>query len=239
MIVSCTLVRPEPDRWLPLMVRQTSCFVDLMVFVLDSPAFEGDRNYAVIKDLGDKARVLWNHVAREDKGYDGHKRNLYLQYLKENYMGSLAVVIDTDEVLDDRAHALREVEKNFDFKVSHIRMHHYFWNLGFEDSTLNEHWTPTRVFRVAPDLHYYEVEHPVLRGNFSTCNLLDIPLHHYGGLSGIWSEADKYRRQVAVSNIHTPDDLLTWHERHIAGGLPVKRVVWGQHPAIVREAFKQ
>ena len=99
--------------------------------------------------------------------------------------------------------------------------------------------TPTRFFKIMPDIHYEEVEHPVLRGfDGKIGSVLSPALHHYGITNGLFMELGKYRRQVVKSNIHSETQLKQWHDWHIMGRLPVKQVPWEQHPAIVRERFK-
>jgi len=232
MIVTATIVADNYDPWFPLMLESTK-WVDRRIFVVDRP----DKRVWDCLDALTNCDIIHRKYDHASKNADGKQRNNYLKHLKDRYYNDWCLVIDTDEVLCDNGNHLRFYADNTQQRVFNIRMHHFFYHLGVEDSSSSIHWVPRRFFKVQGDLYYQEVEHPLLRGGGDVVSIKDIVLFHYGATRGLMFELDKWRKQCVKSNIHTSDDLEKWKNWHLYGTIPLKAFPIHKHPQPVRKHF--
>lgn len=171
------------------------------------------------------------------KGADGIQRNKYLSYLQEHHIGDWCLVLDADEFVDEPEkikEVIAEAEKNGVDCLS-IKMRHYIHNLGQEDATRKEHFVQNRLFKVTKDLHYIPVEHGILQG---------IKLHAYAKIFTIWHINtarnsfrlhNKYKNNLAKSNVHEPAFLTWWYHAHLFNEYPVGLVPFGEQPQVLKD----
>ena len=237
-LIGASIVRDELDPWFPLMLKQTLQFVDELVLIVSEPSKEVYD--AIYSCRSHKIHIVHNRYDHNSKEADGRQRTIYLDYLKNHFVGDWAIVVDTDEILSDDAYLFRSVMKNEQgIEVFSPRMHHFFWNLGLEDGTREKHYVPNRFFKITEKLNYPQVEHPVLLGGVTLPNnALEKPsFFHYGGTQGLTTELKKLKVQLKKSNMHSKGDLKQWRDWHINGKLPVRSFPIDLHPLIVKKHF--
>jgi len=181
-------------------------------------------------------------------GANGHQRNKYLEVLKKEYMDWYCLVLDADEVLDDKSYidwnALEEVDRNNGVTIFNPRMIHYINHFGQEDASSEIHWCLGRFFKVTPDVFYPEVEHPLIQndnteshenGKTMMCN--DMVLHHLGYCKEMFNIRKKYLNHKKKSNIHTKEFLQDWYYSHLTGKYPVRQFNYDNVPMIIKDYF--
>lgn len=221
MLNVCYIVADQTDKWFELSVRNAARVADRFVFVIDMP---NAYTWKVIEFAQSLKPVVLLHkkYERESKKADGNQRTAYLDWLKNNALHEWALVLDTDEIVSDNAHALAKRFKG-DIECYDVRMHHLWWTLGTEDATVEKHFVPRRFFKVLPTIDYPSVEHPILQGYVDIGKVEDVAIFHFSVTRGTLEEIRKFKTQCLKSNIHGPDQLRLWHAWHVLGTAPLKR----------------
>jgi len=199
------------------------------VFDNDKVAYDEAEEYEDGTPIPEQARrykIIESAYPHDDKGADGKQRNKYLQYLKENHLGDWCLVLDADEFVDKPNQIKKVIEllEANNAEVCSPRMIHFIGDLAHEDSTLEKHYVPCRLFKVTPDLWYPEVEHNTLqgfRGNVAQEDMFIV--WHLGYVKDKITELKrKYLNHTAKSNIHNQDFLDQWYCAHLFGTYPRK-----------------
>lgn len=232
---TCYIVRDETDEIFELSVRNVMPITDRFIFVIDRPDFN---TWKVIEMAQESKPVITLHhrYLHESKQADGLQRLVYLDWLKKNAEGESALILDSDEIIADNSHdLLKYLDQDCAYNV---RMEHLWWALGLADATFEKHYVPKRLFKIKPGLSYPLVEHPILQGHEDTRIVDDVTIFHFNVLKGILEELRKYKVQCKKSNIHTREQLLTWHLWHIIGSnIPLRQFNPVILPRIVRDYF--
>jgi len=187
-----------------------------------------------------EGEVIFSPYPHEDLGADGKQRNKYLEYLKQKYLGDWCLVIDADEVIEFPENIKPTIEylEKEGIDCANIRMKHYIGNLGQEDSTIEKHYVPRRLFRITKDLSYPEVEHNVLQGVQKVINVDSFINHHLGYCREIFRLKKKYENHCKKSNIHNKEFLEWWYHSHLFNEFPTTKVKTDNIPKVIKDFFK-
>jgi len=182
--------------------------------------------------------VIYNKFDKLSKKANGQQRNIYLNYVKEQYPGEWCLCLDADEVLEDYGiQKIKAIIQNqMQPKILSPRIHHFVGDLGHEDNTREAHFVPNRLFKITDDLKYEEVEHPVLQGE-AVKELIDIHIWHLRECLGVFATNKKFKSNLEKSNMHTEVQLRQWNRDMLFGNYPRKRVHYDSLPSAIRREF--
>src|SRR3990167_810623 len=229
VLIACYILRDQMTFWFPFSINSVLPIADKVLLVTDNPSEELLNFIASLKN--DKIRIIKSHYKHESKDADGSQRQVYLDYLMKEHIGDWALVLDDDEVLSDNNEGMKstDVLKSMmgyiGINVWSIRMRHCFFAFGMEDSSMEKHFVPLRMFKVKQGLSYPKVEHPVLQGFIPEEHRLIDMIHiwHFSGLQGIPFELLKWEKQCWKSNMHNTEELERWKRWHLFAEMPLKR----------------
>ena len=147
--------------------------------------------------------------------------------------------LDADEVLSDNAIKIREYLINPDVDVWNIRGHHFIYNLGLEDATVDKHYWTARLFRNLPEIHLEGDNHEILTGYDITKTgiIEDVRIFHMGYVKHLQKIRDKYNKDIQELQIHSTNFLLSWKNSHLLGTYPTKPCR-EPLPRVLREKFR-
>jgi len=213
-LIIAYIVQNEVEM-LPLSLIAVYRYAD-HIYIVDGKSTDGTVEIIKQLDTEKKITIVEEEYKKDDKGADGKQRNVYLDILKKNHIGDFCLVLDADEVVDDRFSSMIEgimselSHPKIEYKegYSHswnVHMRHLFGDLGHEDDTLMFHAVPRRFFRIDEDLYYNEVEHPVLSTTreMAVGLINSFTIWHFSDARFMFNVRKKYIKQVEKSNIHT------------------------------------
>lgn len=240
VFIVCYIAENENEPYFHASLKSSLSQADHVLVIL-SPSKDGTEKYlAEMQQVHKNLHVRLSQYRHELKGANGMQRNQYLEVVKREWPDAWVLVLDCDEIASDDFF-LAAVEET-SVTVWDVPMVHYIHHLGLKDSTFEEHWCPRRFFKISEDLHYPEVEHPVLLGSFKEVGKLDKRrlLHHFGYAKNIWALSEKYKNHLKKSNMHTPEYLRRWIKNHATGLYPAtptteEEMAW--LPWTCKEAF--
>lgn len=196
---------------------------------------------------GKKTKIIHSYTDHDEPEADGVQRQKYMEYIIENHLGDLAIVIDADEVFADNAEetinmVIKAFTNNPELDFYSPLMEHFIDNFRWVDASKDKHVCPTRIFRINEGLHYPLMKHCTLehKNKPLTEALFDnIPIlyYHLGYLKGKDKIIEKYNRNVKGSKMHDTKYLDDWKMRHLFGLYPVRTFI-GEYPKVIREVFK-
>ncbi len=227
--------------WLELSIKSVVDIVD-KVYVIYSPT-DADNTEEMVKQFGDKIELIKSQYAHESLGADGMQRNKYLEVLKEKEMDSWCLVLDSDEVVDDRFESFVNNIKKSKLEtqcIGNIRMVHMFGNFATEDNQAPIHYVPRRLFKVCPTLKYTNAEHSMLYTEgeeYPIVNVDEFVIFHFSDVKHMMGLKKKYKNQLSKSEIHTPGYLRWWYESRLYGYYPTGPFPPHQLPNIVKKEF--
>ena len=237
-LICCMIVQNE-EKWLPLCLEALKNEVDHFVVV------DGGSTDDTLKILSEilNMTVLSVPYEKDSKGADGKQRNVYLDYVKARFKNDWCVVVDADEVYKERNYSIKyacsEIESK-GYVCANLRFHHLINSFGFEDATLDDHWTLRRLFKIQDGLSYPEVEHPILQLDgfeLPTCNV-EIEFWHFANAreTGFYLK-NKYENNLKKSNMHHPDNLRAWYLSRLLDQFPKKPVNPRYLPRVIKKHF--
>ena len=248
-IVGVIAEYPRDNFWLPISIKSYEKFADKIIIIDGSKKPLIEQNITEkFSEQQNKFIIIESPYPHEDRGADGKQRNKYLDYIKENHEGALAVVVDSDEVLADNAeeqlNKISEQLQKSNCQTFHPRMEHFVDNFSWVDATLDFHYCPGRIFIVDKSLYYPEVEHVMLMSKGNQDNkavvlqpvIQEVLYYHYGYVKGKEDIIKKYRNHLTKSNVHKPEFLSMWKNAHLSGMYP-RKSFQGQHPKPIKEEF--
>jgi 2-polyprenyl-3-methyl-5-hydroxy-6-metoxy-1,4-benzoquinol methylase len=118
-------------------------------------------------------------------------------------------------------------------------MIHLINDFMHEDATVERHYVPRRLFKIAEDMKYPETEHGVLTSS------IEPDKGRYDGIC-IWHLAyvkhkfeilKKYKNHLAKSEMHSKDFLRTWYLSHLLGTYPAREVDLTKFPDVLARKF--
>lgn len=234
-------------EFLPLSFDSILPHVDKIIFVW---GMECNKTKEIldkyIKQYPDKIILIESKYDQKYKGQNGKQRNIYLQYLKKNFNNEFALVCDPDEIIDDNflqfAKMLKTLEDDSKFpEICSIKMRHTIGDLSHEDSTINIHFVPHRLFKIREDLYYPETEHPVLSWKNDRIKnigyITQTTIWHLSYSRQVFDIKKKYDTHINKSEMHNPDFLRWWYTAHIYGEYPNKKFSPIELPKIIKDFF--
>lgn len=201
------------------------------------------------KELGDKLHIINRRYEHEHIGANGRARNAYLNILKEKYNGHYCLVLDPDEVCDERINNIQETIKKLEKDVGvnyalNPNMEHFISDLGHVDATQEKHYCPGRFFKITQDIIYPEVEHPVIQvynddmlKAYKNEPTDAFTIWHMAYCSEMFSILKRYKLHSQKSNIHSPQFLRNWYLQHLFGQYPKRDAISSKLPPIVKKHF--
>jgi len=189
-----------------------------------------------------KCSLISNPYPHEELGANGKQRNVYLKHLKKHFLGDWCLVLDADESVNN-LQQLKDDLDHFEKQEAvfvHPRMIHFIKDLAHEDSTSKYHWCIGRIFKIRDDLHYPEVEHPILQCDDKSAFCMyynKIILYHLGYCREIFGLRKKYLNHLQKSNIHSKSFLHHWYYAHITGQYPTTNFDIETLPNVLKDYF--
>ena len=178
---------------------------------------------------GNHKYVITHTYDQEDPKMNGKQRNYYLKFLKENFMGEWVLCLDADEVVEDLSkikELISHLQPEAEDILFSVKMRHLIGNLATEDATQAKHFVPRRLFKVAENLFYPELEHPVLDNgdgmNARTVNVESTTIWHMSHITEMFNVKQKYDNHMKKSKMHPPEFLKWWYMTHLFGQYPTK-----------------
>lgn len=210
--------------------------LESLVGVVDEVVIVGDPNHETLKliNLAEKFRdynvmLIW----RDWNGNYGDARQKCIDMLETDWI----LQIDADEVLGDNGYLLKEYVKKgidvFDFKYEH-----FIWNLGWLDSTVEEHYGINRFF-FNKNVKYKKQLHEFAESDSwkKKDKISDIIIWHLGYIKGINEVRNKFHMNMNNPNrVHDKEFLIQWNESHVLGTYKVKKFE-GEYPASIKRWF--
>jgi len=160
------------------------------------------------------------------------------------------LIIDSDEVIDDNSHLLKEYMDNKDGKnIYSIRMNHCVNDLRHVDATMAGaprfapdyiHHVLGRFFKLKDNIFFPTTEHTIIQG-FSELEqgiIDDVVLWHYGKCKNMYDLKCKFEMNLQRSNMHNKTFLTWWFNSFRDGKYPVRELVSLQdHPSVIKREF--
>lgn len=241
-LVIAWMVENDEDMW-HLSYKSVEKHADAMI-VIDGNEDTYEHELSRYFTTDERVTIIPDPYPHSDRGADGKQRNKYLEYIKEHHPDAWVLVLDADEVVDHpekiRPFIKQLIVNNCD--AASPTMRHFVWNLACEDSTVEEHYVPLRLFKVKPELHYPEVEHNVLQGVtkyvHGSLPKLFFTIWHFGYAREMFTLRRKYFNHFKKSNMHTPEFLTWWYHAHLFGEFPTKPIPRHEIPEIIVEEFE-
>ena len=217
-----------------------------------------------IEDIADEIIIIDGGSSQEelekiDKFIDGNEKykivhNKYpgtngLQYQKviDNATKDWIFIIDSDEVLGDNSHLLKEYLEG-EKSIYNIRMNHCINDLYHIDATRAgngydpkyDHYVANRLFRNRDGIYFGNREHSTIIGftEEETGKIDDIILWHYGKSKAMFELKEKFEMNIKRSKMHGKDFLQAWYMSLLTGSYPVKKLGdMNEHPSVIRRVF--
>lgn len=196
-------------------------------------------------------KVTWQvHKFRHDyKGANGYQRNIYLQYLKDHFMGEWCLVLDPDEIvgnIQELVNSLKDGMFENDrgesfFDVVDLPMEHFIGNFSKTDNTVQTHYVKHRLFKITPDLAYPETEHCVLSSTNNEPLRVGVaegtPIYHMGYARNLYVLRERLLNHLSKSEMHSKNYLLQWYHAHLMGWYPTRDFDVNSLPETIKDTF--
>ena len=238
-VIAAMIVENEELR-IKLALQSILKWID-KVYIVYSPS--KDNTLQEILSLNDdRIEIIVSQYDHDSLGANGKQRNVYLEKIKERELNSWCIVLDSDEVMSDDAFRIKGFipDQPVGPDCYNPKMRHLIRTLGWEDATREKHFVPCRLFRVSEDLHYDEVEHPILSGWKQHGGDFDydwFTIWHVSSMIDVYVEHKKFLNHVNKSNIHNKEFLNNWISLHLLGQYPVKQVNPNDLPTPIKRRF--
>ena len=185
------------------------------------------------------AEIISNRYDQEDKAMNGRQRNFYLNYIKKTCPNWWCLVCDADEIVEDFSKINEFINKTPEGIYS-VKMRHLIGDLAHEDSTVETHWVPNRLFKIKCAEKYPEVEHPVLfaKSDSQVGGTDCTTIWHLAYIPNMWDIKKRYENHLKKSNMHTPQFLKGWYYAHLFGSYPKKEFNPVELPSEILNEFK-
>ena len=182
--------------------------------------------------------MIFQPFDKLDETMNGRQRNFYLEYIKKKYPESWCLCIDADEVVQD-IETLKKAIKEAPSAVYGVHMRHFIGDLGHEDSTVNKHYVPNRLFKVEAAGKYPEVEHSVLESKtgYGYGKVDATTIWHLAYVPNLEQIKDRYEQHKIKSKMHSPKFLEWWYKAHIFGKYPRTAINPVEIPNIILEKY--
>lgn len=220
----------EPD----LAIKSVYEYVDKIVIVDGSRLSSGDEPYSWMSDKIVRIEHPYDH---ESKSGNGAQRNIYLDYLKKNEIGSWNITLDCDECIDGMQ-GLRAFLESTNHDSFSIPMEHFISNFSKVDNTRNIHFVQERIFKVSLEISYPLSEHPVLCPFKSPAVLNGLVYYHFGYAEDLFKLREKYVNHLEKSEMHSKQFLQQWYVMHVTGSYPSRRFDVAKLPKLIKDYFK-
>jgi len=227
------------ERWLELSMLSIIDHVDKFIFI-DSGSTDKTKEVAMeICNKYNKSSVWITYKRKNIHSDDGDQRNEYIDYLKKNCIGEWALVIDADECISGD---LKNVKHNLDNPIVesfNLSTRHLINDFGHEDSSIKEHFTLRRLFKVTDKIFHARTEHGVLQGVSSNGNLdrKHLTLWHFAHARHAFYWLDKHITMKNKSEIHDKDQQEVWYYSLLMGRYPTTEVDPTKLPDIIKSKF--
>lgn len=232
-------------EFLPLSFDSIKNITDKIIFVWGMEDIKTKQILDKYKEeLQDKLIIIESKYSQEYKEQNGRQRNIYLKYLQENYKGYLNLVLDPDEIVDEKFKEFIKSDEIQSMKENHllsIHMRHTIRDLRHEDATVDQHFVHNRLFRVCDELEYPETEHPILISkspNVQYGYTNKFCIWHIGYSREMFAIKKKFDNHRVKSEIHTQQFLRQWYAWHLFGKYPVKEFNPTELPKIIKDYFE-
>ncbi|MFB6089004.1 MAG: glycosyltransferase family 2 protein [Candidatus Aenigmatarchaeota archaeon] len=160
------------------------------------------------------------------------QRNMYLDFIPK---GDWILVVDCDEVISDNAgRFLKEIVKNGPTDVYDLRTHHFVYNLAFEDTSAEKHYTRARFFKNKEGLYYPESKHAPLQGYNKSARIDQIRIYHYSLAKQMLPIYKKFVHDVKAKGGFPRQHSYLWKNNIFSGSYPMKKANI-QHPKPIRK----
>lgn len=248
------------ERFLGVCFDSMPSNINKIIFIVDTTSKDNTIKKAreLKEKFKDKLVLIEREYEHEHDGANGRARNIYLEYLKKYHIGEWCLVIDPDEIIDDRRENIindikdlmekseeakrNNVEiKDTDF-IFDVKMEHFIGDLSHIDRTKSEHFAPTRLFLISEELYYPEFEHVLLKvknketpGN--TLLYSGVTLWHLAYTENAFGVLRRYNVNVKKSHIHTPEFLRAWLFQHAFGTYARKEIDYNTIPSTLKKLF--
>ncbi len=194
----------------------------------------------------DKFVIIESKYDQKEKKQNGRQRNIYLDYLKKNYDGYWAIVLDPDEIIQYSGNIkilIEKVEKeNLDKNqlILTPHMRHLIQDLSHEDTTLDTHFGLARLFKVTDGLYYPETEHTVLhmkdkKDSYIYAKVMGFTIWHLGYIPYVFDNRKRYICNLEKSEMHAKEYLDDWYLAHITGRYRANIVLPEELPLILKK----
>ena len=235
------------ENYIDLSLESIYEYVDTIIIVYDTTSKDSTKQKLDLwkQKLKDKIIILEREFEHSQniKNSNSNARNFYLDYLKKNHNGDLVLILDADEIVDERfknfidSEEIKKIQQNH---ILSIHMRHLIHNLSQEDYTRDIHFVHNRMFIITEDLKYPDSEHPILFSKspdvkYSYTNLFTI--WHIASIEHLFIIKKKYYNHLAKSKSHTPQFLRQWYLWNIFGTYPSKKFNPVELPSVIKKYF--
>jgi len=183
---------------------------------------------------------LVHEYDQKDKQMNGKQRNIYLDYVKDNYPDWWCLVLDADEVVEDFS-KIKEFIQMTQPGLFSVKMRHFEGDLGHEDTSVPEHYALNRLFKISEAGMYPLQEHPVLQPKDKETlmsNYRNTTIWHLAYTQGIFDVKKRYENHLKKSQIHSEEYLRNWYKAHLFGVFPKQPINLEEVPPIIFKHFK-
>ena len=237
------------EKFVDMCIKSIEKDADKIIIVYDTTS--KDKSYEKLQNwknkLGDKLIILervYEHD-EEAKNANSDARTFYLDYLKKNFSGCWCLVLDMDEVVDEKFSELKEFLKRLENENKNRilispQMVHFIGDLCHEDATYPKHHVPNRLFKVDDTLYYTKGEHPVLNSSDKVvgARLELFKIYHLGYvINNIYYLKERFKTHLSKSEIHSQEFLRKWYDWHITGSYPKSPIDVNSLPKIIKDEF--
>lgn len=238
-LIACIITKNE-EKWIELSLSSIIKNIDKVVIVDENSTDNTIRvaNALCLKHNKPLELLTFKRTASDN---DGNHRSVYINYLKREHLGDWAFVLDADEIVKGDLQKVKDSLENYEkngIDCLNIKMHHLIGDMGHEDTTLPEHWTMHRIFKITDKIFHPLTEHGFVQGIEKAVNLVDsIEVWHFANARHCFYWLDKHYNMESKSEIHSKDFQGWWYYSHLLGRYPKKEVDPNELPDIIKDKF--